>query len=244
MRGPVKILTGIAVSRLAEEAAARLADHAEAAVEEVVRYRGDAIARGIEIERLVHRGSSAEELAARIARRRVIVATAAGAITAAPAAAPGIGSATALAAGVADAIALIYTDLTLALSIASIYGRDLSDVEGRHLDVLLIMALEGGFAKIKNGRIVIDGRVVEPGTLPREALERITRDLGEKIIARVARRRVAIMLGREVPVFGIAVGAGANYRSVRRVAREAVRYFQEVPDRPRTPAASSALVGA
>jgi hypothetical protein len=48
------------------------------------------------------------------------------------------------------------------------------------------------------------------------------------VVAKIARRRAYVLLGREVPIVGIGIAAGYNMWSTHRVGHAARRYFQHV----------------
>ena len=64
---------------------------------------------------------------------------------------------------------------------------------------------------------------------PADALaKRIAGRLAVQVTARLARRRAHVILGREIPLLGIGIAAGYNFRSTRSLGGDAVRYFQHI----------------
>ena len=67
-----------------------------------------------------------------------------------------------------------------------------------------------------------------PGEIPRETLGDLNRELGGRVVKRIARRRARVLLGRELPFgLGVALGGVANYRSMHHLGRTAIKYLQQ-----------------
>jgi hypothetical protein len=216
-----------AVSKAGEEVAVRLAGHTEEAIETVVRLRGPAIAADVEIERLRHPQLAARELAQEIVLQKTRLVAATGALSALPGVAPGGGTALEIGLALADAITLIYNEVTAIVAIAAAYGRDLDDVESRRLDVLLSFALHAGVAVPAGKTLEVMGERVALDAPPADLVAHVNRNVGGEVIRHLARRRARAFLGREIPFgVGVAIGAGFNYSSMRRIGRSAIRYFE------------------
>jgi hypothetical protein len=215
------------VTKVVDELSLRVADQTEQAIDLVARTRGPAIAAMVEVEQLRHPGLSPRELAELLTQQRMKVVAASGAISALPGAIPGAGSVTEIGASLIDGGWLAYNEVTLILAIAAAYGRDLRDEDARRLDVLLTIALEAGIAVEAGKRLTLLGEHVAVGEVPRDMVAAVNRRIGGDVVKRIARRRVKVILGRELPLgFGVAIGAGFNYVMMRRIGRAAIRYFE------------------
>ena len=219
---------GIRVAtKLVDEAAMRLADQTEQAIDLIVRTRGPSIAAAVEIEQLRNPHLTPRDLAQRLTQERMRVVAASGAISALPGVVPGAGSTAEIAAAVADAGWLVYNEIVLVLSIAHAYGRDLREEDARRMDVLLALAYEAGVAVPVGKTIEVLGERIAMGAIPRDTIASVNRRIGGSVVKKVARRRVKVILGREIPLgIGVAIGAGFNYTVMRRVGRAAVKYFE------------------
>jgi hypothetical protein len=125
----------------------------------------------------------------------------------------------------------------LILLIAVLYGHALDDQEARRLDVLLVLGMDAGLVKLRrDGSLKIRGtqytreEIRSAGTTGLAA--RINRRVAQQVLARVARRRAFVLLGREVPLLGIAVAAGYNHHSTRKIGAAAIRYFEHIQTTP------------
>jgi uncharacterized protein (DUF697 family) len=224
-----RAIRGTVVSKLADELAARLADHTEEAIDLVVRTRGAAIQASVEVERLRHPQLTPRELADKLVHEKTKLVAGTGAASALPGAFPGVGSAVEIGAAVADAALLVYNQVAMVLAVACVYGRDLRDFEARKLDVLLAFAMEAGVAVPAGKTIEVLGERVTLGVLPREAVARVNRRIGGEVVKRIGRRRAKVILGREIPLgIGVAIGAGFNYAATRRMGRAAIKYFETI----------------
>ena len=121
----------------------------------------------------------------------------------------------------------------LVLLAAHLFGRPLSDHDGRLLDVLLVLGIDVGAVKLKRGGVVqamgASYRPEELGGAREDALAgRVSARLAVQVTGRLARRRAHIILGREIPVLGLGLAAGYNLLSTRRLGDTAVRYFRHI----------------
>jgi hypothetical protein len=223
----VGLITRAVSGRVVEELSVRLAGATEAAIDEIVRRRSDAIRAAVEVERLRHPDASPQDIARLLMYRRSKGSAIGGAISALPGAFPGVGTAAEIGAGLADAAALVYVQVALVLAIAAAFDHHLEAHDERASDVRIVLALDAGVAKFgKRGVVELaDG---EPLTgHDRTLTEELNRELGGMVVKRTARRRVRTMLGREIPFgVGVAIGAGANFKAVRHTGRTALRYYE------------------
>ena len=244
-RRPPRLLPGRYTDRIVSLGIARLAgdnlaDHVTEQVtwivHEGVRARSHPIAVDVDVERLRHPRLTQQQLAERIVWQRVRLAAAGGAVSATPSVLPGLGTAIGLAASVADAFGMLYAQTALVLAIGSVYGRDHFDHEARAFDVLVVLALAAGLARrLPDGEIEMLGRRLGASGLTHDELVQLNRHLAHDLVQRILRRRAKIMVGRELPFgLGIAVGAGANWRTTSMVGRAAIDYFGEQPRRARS----------
>jgi hypothetical protein len=213
------------ISRAVDELALRLADETEQAIEAVVVLRGPALATSAEVEQLLHPELDREALARYLTRRRAKAAAGAGAVTSVPGVVPGFGTAAQLVTSVVDSAALIYSEVALILELAHVFGRDLRQHDERRLDLLVVLARD---AKVRlPDELVRRARAGDVnGPVPREAVGELNRQIGTRVVRRVAERRARVLLGRELPLgVGMAIGAGTNYRAMSGVGRTALRFY-------------------
>jgi len=221
--------SNLAIDKLSE----RMAGATERAIATVVERRGPAIIRTAERLRLEHPGSEPADLA-RIAIARTgkhLAVT--GAVSAVPATMPGVGSAIEVGAALGDASLLTFAQTELVLLMAHLYGRPVTDVDARRLDVLMAMGVEAGVVDLhRNGVVRVMGKDHRDGELMGAAgialAKRISRRLAAQVAGKLARRRAYVLLGREVPVIGIGLAAGYNLWSTRKLGRAARSYFHHV----------------
>jgi hypothetical protein len=75
---------------------------------------------------------------------------------------------------------------------------------------------------------VFDGQRLDLADASDELVGRVTRELGDRIVTKVAKRRAAGLVGRLVPFgVGVAVAGVEDYRWVASVGRTARRYFDQ-----------------
>lgn len=215
----------------------RFAVVTERAVGLVVARRGDAIRARADRLHGDHPGLSRAELAhcAIVKSGRVLAGS--GAVSALPALLPGPGTVIEVGAAISDISLLTIAQVELILLIAGVYGHRLDDLEARRLDVLFTLGIDEALVKLRRG-----GSLTICGTkYGREEIRsagstglaaRINRRLVGQVVARLARRRAFVLLGREVPLLGIGVAAGYNHRSTRKVGAAAIRYFEHIEPPP------------
>ena len=74
-----------------------------------------------------------------------------------------------------------------------------------------------------DGSLKVKDNNVDPNALSAG----VNRNIASQIVKRVAERRVRTLLGKELPFgIGVAVGAGSNFRTMRRVGRTAMKYYR------------------
>ncbi len=221
--------SSLAIDRLSE----RMAGATERAITTVVERRGPAVMRTAEGLRAEHPGWSPADLArVAIARTGKHVA-ATGAVSAIPATIPGVGTAVEVGAALGDASLLTFAQTELVLVLAHLYGRPVTDVDARRLDVLMAMGVEAGVVDLRrNGVVRVMGSDHRDGELMGAAgvalAKRISRRLAAQVAGKLARRRAYVLLGREVPVIGIGLAATYNVWSTRKLGRAARSYFHHV----------------
>ena len=79
--------------RVVEELSVRLAGATEAAIDEIVRRRGDAIRTAVEVVRLRHPDATPDDVARLLVYQRSKLSAIAGAVSSLPGAFPGVGTA-------------------------------------------------------------------------------------------------------------------------------------------------------
>jgi hypothetical protein len=212
--------------KLVDELSVRLAGATEAAIDEIVRLRGDAIKAAVEADRLRHPNATPREIARGLVYRRSRISALGGAVSSLPGAFPGVGTATEIGAGLADTVALVYSQVAMILAVAAAFDHDLSAHEDRSADVRVVMALDAGVARFgKRGPELADGEVLDPND--RALSEHLSRGVGALVVQRTARRRVRTLLGREIPFgIGVLIGSSANFAVMNHTGRTALRYYE------------------
>jgi hypothetical protein len=215
-----------AIGRAADELAERLADQTEAAIDTAVRLRAPSLAAGVEVERLLYPDLAGDLFLSHLVRRRAKISAAVGAVTAAPAVLPGVGTVVALGASLADAGATLYSEVALIVELCAATGRKTDDPDVLTVDVLVILALDAGVEIPKE--LLAAARVggIEPSAIPRETLADLNRELGGRVVKRIARRRARVLLGRELPFgVGVALGGVGNYRTMHALGKTAIKHL-------------------
>jgi hypothetical protein len=156
-----------------------------------------------------------------------------GAAAGGAAALPVVGTTTVLATSAADLGWFTIRAADLILTIAAIHGHTEASVEQRKAWVLSILAFGDGAA---SSFTKVAGEVGKglgeklTQRIPAAGLQRINRAVGRTIVTKYGTKRGAIALGRALPFgIGAAIGGGANYASVALIARQADRFFAELP---------------
>jgi hypothetical protein len=220
-------MIALAVSlRVVDELSVRLAGATEAAIDEIVRHRGEAISSAVEVERLRHPDATPRDIARNLVYRRSRLSALGGAVSSIPGVFPGVGTATEIGAGLADTVALVYSQVALVLAVAAAFDHDLSAHDERSADVRVVLALDAGVARFgKRGPELADGEVLDPND--RALSEHLSRGVGALVVQRTARRRVRTLLGREIPFgVGVLIGGSANFSVMHHTGRTALRYYE------------------
>jgi hypothetical protein len=217
-----------ALGRAADELAARLADQTEAAIDRAVRLRAPSLAAGVEVERLLYPDLEQDLLLAHLVRRRAKLSAVIGAVTAAPAVVPGVGTAVALGASLADAGATLYNEVAMVVELAAASGRPVDNPAVLTVDVLIVLARDAGVEVPQELLVHAERGEAGPGEIPRETLAELNRELGSRVVKRIARRRARLLLGRELPFgVGVALGGFSNYRTMHSLGKTSIKYFQQ-----------------
>jgi hypothetical protein len=156
-----------------------------------------------------------------------------GAVAGGAAAVPSTGTVTLLATTAADFGWFAMRSADLILTIAAIHGHTQATVEQRKAWVLSILAFgEGassGFTKAAGevGR-GLGGRLTS--RISMASLQRVNRAVGRTVVTKYGTKRGVIALGRALPLgIGALIGGTANYASVALLARQADRFFRDLP---------------
>jgi hypothetical protein len=222
-----RMVTKTAVGRAADELAERLADQTEAAIDTAVRLRAPALAAGVEIERRLYPDLAPDLFLAHLVRRRAKLAAAVGAISAAPAVFPGAGTIVGIGSSLADAGATLYAEVALIVELSAAVGHKVDDPEVLAADVLVVLALSAGVEIPDALREASRLGTAQASAVPRAALGDLNRDLGARVVKRIARRRARVILGRELPFgVGVALGGLGNYRAMHSLGRTAIKHLK------------------
>jgi hypothetical protein len=222
-----RMVARTAVGRAADELAERLADQTEAAIETAVRLRAPSLKAGVEVERLLYPDLADDLFLVHLVRRRAKLSAAVGAATAAPGVFPGAGTAIAFGASLADAGAMLYSEVALIVELCAASGRPIDDPDVLTVDVLVVLARDAGVEVPEE--LIAEARRGEAQTsaIPRSTLGDLNRELGARVVKRVARRRARVMLGRELPFgVGVALGGVGNYRRMHALGRTAIKHLR------------------
>jgi hypothetical protein len=220
--------TKTALGRAADELAERLADQTEAAIDTAVRLRAASLAAGVEIERRLYPDLEPDLFLAHLVRRRAKLSAAVGAITAAPAVLPGAGTVVAIGSSLADSGAMLYSEVALIVELCAAVGRPVDDPDVLTVDVLVVLARDAGVAVPDALLREAQRGAAHPDAIPRATLGDLNRELGGRVVKRIARRRVRTLLGRELPFgVGVALGGVANYRSMHSLGRTAIKHLKQ-----------------
>jgi hypothetical protein len=217
-----------------DQLSVHLADVTRSAVDMIVSHRGGAIAAETDVFRLQHPGADVDAVARALVRDKSRKGAAAGVISGLPSVVIGPGTTLEVAVALADGAALTYHQITIALQLAYLRGFDITSVEARRLDVLLILGLDTGVVKRNGARLVFDGGEIDPAALSDDFVGRVAREMADRIVSKIARRRARALLGRLLPYgVGVAVAGMEDYRGIGSVGRSARTYFdlRGVPDR-------------
>jgi hypothetical protein len=215
-----------AIGRAADELAERLADQTEAAIETAVRLRAKSLAAGVEVERLLYPDLADDLFLVHLVRRRAKLSAVVGAATAAPSIFPGAGTVVAFGSSLADAGAMLYSEVALIVELCAASGRPVDDPDVLTVDVLIVLARDAGVEVPEELLNEAKRGEAHANAIPRSTLGDLNRELGARVVKRVARRRARVILGRELPFgVGVALGGVGNYRSMHSLGRTAIKHL-------------------
>ena len=223
-----RMATKTAIGRAADELAERLADQTEQAIDTAVRLRAPSLAAGVEIERRLYPDLAPDLFLSHLVRRRAKLSAAVGAVTAVPSVLPGAGTIIAIGSSLADAGAVLYSEVALIVELSAATGRKVDDPEALTVDVLIVLARDAGVAI--PAALLDEARkgIAQTSEIPRATLGELNRELGARVVKRVARRRARVLLGRELPFgVGVALGGIGNYRTMHALGRTAIKHLTQ-----------------
>lgn len=162
----------------------------------------------------------------RSTRRRV---AATGALSGAAAIAPGLGTVLAIGTVTSQALYALEQEIELVLSVAIIYGHELSGSDERVIEALVVVGIASGAVKLREDVLVAGGERVAvaafrrmPAMLAAHGGSRIL----TRILARVGTSTAARVAARVIPLaVGVAAGAGFDWLTVTGLGRAAMRYY-------------------
>ena len=206
--------------RVVDELSVRLASATEAAIEQIVRRRSDAIKTAVEVVQLRHPEATPNDVARLIVYQRSKLSAIAGAVSSLPGAFPGVGTATEIGAGLADAVALVYTQVALVVAVAAAFDHDLDEHDARAADVRVVLALDAGVAKFgKHGVELSDGERLDPND--RALSADLNSELGALVVKRTPRGAPARCSGARSR--SVSASPSARARTSARCATRAAR---------------------
>lgn len=194
-----------------------------------VRSREPALRERVERLRAEHPHATTDELAQRLvkATRRRVTATAAA--SGAAAIAPGLGTLVALGSAGGQTLFALEQETELVLSIAMLYGHELSGSDERLLEALVVVGISGGAVQLRENLLVAGGQrvtVVAFRRLPEAFLARAGGHVLTRLLTRLGATRAVAAAGRAAPLaVGMAVGAGFDWLAVTALGRAAIRYY-------------------
>jgi hypothetical protein len=158
---------------------------------------------------------------------------AAGAAAGAAAIAPAVGTGATLLTAVAELGWFTARAGDLILTIAAVHGRTDPTVEERRAWVLAVL-IYGGSARDGFNRAVGEatggGAPAVNQRLPIATLQVANRLMSRSMLQKYGTRRGLIALGTALPIgIGAVFGGGANYRAIRKLARDADAFFARLP---------------
>jgi hypothetical protein len=160
----------------------------------------------------------------------------AGAVAGAAAATPLVGTTATILSATAELGWFTARAGDLILTVAALHGRPEPTVDERRAWVLAVLLFGGsardGFSKAVNeastGLAVADLGVQT--RLPMATIQRVNTIFSRLILKRYGTRRGVVALGTALPMgVGALVGGGANYMSVKALARHADAFFAKLP---------------
>lgn len=225
---------GRTVDRVVDEVAPQLANGIRKAVDSAVDLRGSAAAAAADEFRREHAALVGAELDRALIRHAGRRSAAISAASAVPGVVPGIGTAVEVATVVAGEAAILHEETMLILELLHLHGRDLADRDARRADVLLVLALEAEVARRKGDRLLVGDdeiplRGADGSAISDAALAQVSREMGERIAGRIARRRASGLTARFLPLgVGVVVAAVGGHKVLARVGKATRAYLDLV----------------
>ncbi len=195
----------------------------------VVSSREPAIRAHVDALRVASPHLNSDQLAAELIRstRRRVAAT--GALSGAAAIAPGLGIVLAIGTVTSQALYALEQEVELVLSIAMIYGHELTDSDERVLESLVVVGLASGAVKMREDLLVAGGERIAIAAFRRMPALVVAHRGGRftsRLMTRVAASAAAHAAARIIPLaVGVAAGAGFDWLTVTGLGRAAIRYY-------------------
>jgi hypothetical protein len=194
-----------------------------------VQSREPAIHSKVDGLRTSHPSYTNHQLALALIRstRRRVAAT--GALSGAVSIAPGLGTVLAIGTITSQTLYALEQEIELVLGIATIFGHELANSDGRVLEALVVVGITSGAVKLREDVLVAGGERIAvaafrrlPGMLLSHGGDRVL----TRILARFATTGTAKVAARVVPLgVGVAVGAGFDWIAVTGLGRAAMKYY-------------------
>ncbi len=149
------------------------------------------------------------------------------------AAAPAVGTAGALGASAAEFSYFTMRAGELVLTIGALHGHTEATVEEQRAWILTVLLFGSGasegFTKLA-GELGKGLGKKATNQIPRSVFQAVNRSAGRTIVTKYGTKRGVVALGRVLPLgIGAAIGGGANYVTLRLLARHANKFFAELP---------------
>ena len=94
--------------------------------------------------------------------------------------------------------------------------------------MLIVLARDAGVAIPAELLVHAQRGEAGPGEIPRETLGDLNRELGARVVKRIARGAPRLLLGRELPFgVGVTLGGVSNYRTMHRLGKTAIKHLQQ-----------------
>jgi hypothetical protein len=196
---------------------------------EVVGSREPAIRAQVDELRARNPHLTGDQLALALVRstRRRVAAT--GALSGAASIAPGLGTVLAVGTVTSQALYALEQEIELVLSIAIIYGHELSGSDERVIEALVVVGIAGGAVKLREDVLVAGGERIAIAAFRRVPTMLVAHGGGRivtRILTRVATSTTARIAARVIPLaVGVAAGAGFDWLTVTGLGRAAMRYY-------------------